>query len=114
MPKAILVLGTNPVSAEREDEYNDWYTNTHIGDVMKLDGVIAARRYVLSPVRPAPGAPSSPYRYLAVYEVEADDLQHVAEDLREAQASGRMYVTDALGSPASMDFYVLIEGAHRP
>jgi hypothetical protein len=114
MPKAILVLGTNPVSAEREDEYNDWYTNTHIGDVMKLDGVTSARRFVLSPVRPAPGAAPSPFRYLAIYEVEADDLQRLAVDLREAQASGQMYVSDALGSPVSTDFYVPIDGAHLP
>lgn len=113
MPKAILVLGTNPASAEREDEYNDWYTNTHIDDVMKLDVVTSARRYVLSPVRPAPGASPSPFRYLAVYEIEADDLQRFAADLREAQASGQMYVSDAVGRPASMDFYVPIEGAHR-
>jgi len=101
MPKAILVLGTNPVSVEREDEYNDWHTNTHIGDVMKLNGVTAARRYTISPVRPAPGAPPSPFGYLAVYEIEADDLQRRAVDLREAQASGQMYISDALGRPVT-------------
>jgi hypothetical protein len=101
MPKAILFLGTNPVSVEREDEYYDWYTNTHIGYVMKLDGVTAAGRYPISPVRPAPGAPPSPFRYLAVYEIEADDLQRRAVDLREAQASGHMYVSDAVGRPVT-------------
>jgi hypothetical protein len=90
MPKAILVLGTNPVSAEREDEYDFWYTSAHIGDVAKLDGVNSARRYVLSPVRPASGAPESPYRYLAIDEIEVGDLQCVTDDLLEAQTSARM------------------------
>jgi hypothetical protein len=102
------------VSAEREDEYNDWYTNARIGGVMKLAGVTSVRRFVLSPRPPAPGAAPSPFRYLAVYEIEADDRQRLAADLREAQASGQMYVSDAVGRPASMDFYVPIEGAHRP
>jgi hypothetical protein len=32
MPKAILVVQTNPVSPAAEDQFNAWYTDRHIHD----------------------------------------------------------------------------------
>ena len=39
-----LVVLTNPV-AGREDEYNDWYSNRHLGDVIAIPGIVAAQRF---------------------------------------------------------------------
>ena len=39
-----MVVQTGPVSAEREDEYNDWYSGTHIPEVLAIPGFVAARR----------------------------------------------------------------------
>jgi len=43
MVKATLVVLTNPV-AGREDDYNDWYTNRHLGDVLEVPGIVSAKR----------------------------------------------------------------------
>ena len=39
----ILVVLTNPINDERHDEFNDWYTNIHIRDVMRMPSSIANR-----------------------------------------------------------------------
>ena len=39
MPKAIMFVQSSPSAPDREDEYNDWYSNTHLGDVLQFEGV---------------------------------------------------------------------------
>ncbi len=38
MAKYNLIALTNPLEG-RDDEFNDWYTNVHLADVLKLPGV---------------------------------------------------------------------------
>ena len=40
MPHAVMLAFTGPTSDETEAEYNDWYSNKHIHDLVKLSGVI--------------------------------------------------------------------------
>ena len=49
------------VDPAHEDEFNDWYNTEHIPRLLKLAGVIAARRF-----RALHGKP----RYVALYHVE--------------------------------------------
>ncbi len=53
----------------REDEYNEWYENTHLDEVIATSAVVSAQRFELAAQRGA----EAPNRYLAVYEVELDD-----------------------------------------
>ena len=74
MPKAIMFVQSRPSTPDREDEYNDWYTNTHLPEVLDIPGITAARRFKASDVAPpADGA----HQYCAVYELECDDLDAV-------------------------------------
>lgn len=41
------VVYSNPVEG-REQEYNDWYSNQHLNDLLAIPGVISARRFKLS------------------------------------------------------------------
>ena len=50
MPKAIMFVQSRPSSPDREDEYNDWYTNTHLPEVLDIPGITAARRFKASDV----------------------------------------------------------------
>ena len=70
-----LVVLSNPM-AGREDEYNDWYSNRHLADILRIPGYCAARRFVLRTLRM--GAISQ--KYLAIYEMDVADLTaaHVA------------------------------------
>jgi hypothetical protein len=70
MDRPILVVQTNPVPG-REDEFNDWYTNQHLADIISIEGWVAAQRFRVSPVQ-RDVTPPYPYGYVAVYEMEGD------------------------------------------
>ncbi|MCW2929587.1 MAG: hypothetical protein JWM19_549 [Actinomycetia bacterium] len=44
MPKGIMVVQSRPVSADRGDEYNEWYSSMHIPEILAVPGFTAARR----------------------------------------------------------------------
>jgi hypothetical protein len=95
MPKAVMLVFTDPSSPDVEDEYNAWYDSTHVPDIFKAaSGVKAATRYRLAET-PAPGV-ELPNRHLAVYEVEADDLNQVIADMGAAFTRGEMPMSDTL------------------
>jgi hypothetical protein len=114
MPSALMVVGSNPVSAEREDEYNRWYVEEHFPDVLAVAGFTAARRYAQSPVRPMADTEPSPFGYLAIYEVEADDLGQAGRDLQAALDSGAIPISEDFDLNAfSVDFYEFVPGSER-
>jgi hypothetical protein len=86
-----LVL-TN-AKAGREDEFNDWYTNTHLDDILRLDGFVAAQRFRI--VEDAHQTPP-PHRYMALYEIEADDVALAQKSLAAAGESGEMFISPSL------------------
>ena len=88
----VFVVFTEPVEG-RDAEYNEWYSDVHIPDVLKLDGIVAARRYKLAPMDPPQeGHPL----YLALYEIETDDLSQIPGAIKRAVEEGRMPLSDAL------------------
>jgi antibiotic biosynthesis monooxygenase (ABM) superfamily enzyme len=87
MPKGILYVESRPVSPDREDEYNRWYDETHLREVVALPGFVAARRY-----HPADGDGA----YVAIYDVDVDDLSAVMATLGEAATSGKLQMSDAM------------------
>jgi hypothetical protein len=114
MAKALMVVGSNPSSPEQEAAYNEWYTEQHLADVLAVAGFQAARRYSLSGVRPMAGTDPSPFGYLAVYEVESDDLEATGRELQAALDSGAIPLSEAFDLTGfSVDFYELIPGAER-
>ncbi len=93
MATALLVVLTHPVEG-REDEYNDWYTNNHLDDVLKAAGFSAAQRFKFVPSKLSrnPAAP-----YLAIYEVPADQREQAEKLLLETANTPAMPISDALG-----------------
>lgn len=114
MPSALMVVGSNPAAPEQEAEFNRWYVEDHLDDVLAVAGFNAARRYTLSPVRPMADTEPSPYGYLAVYEVEADDLAVAGRDLQAALDSGAIPISETFDLTGfSVDFYELMPGSER-
>lgn len=72
----VLQVNSKPL-AGREDEYNTWYENTHMADVLIVPGFNACTRYVLE----KPG--ESPL-YVALYDVETDDPAALMQSLTDA------------------------------
>src|ERR1700726_962056 len=91
--RAILLVQTNPVSPDRESEFNEWYDRTHLPQILRhVPGVTGARRYVI-----ADSSPSTPrHRYLAVYDIEADETGDVVRALGEAVTAGLVDVSALL------------------
>lgn len=92
MAKYLCVVCTNAVE-DRESEFNEWYDSQHLGDVLQVPGIIAAQRFRLADLRtPQAGE----YEYLAIYEIETDDLNEVPAAIADALKSGRMPTSPAL------------------
>lgn len=72
MGKGVMLVWSNPESADKEAEYNRWYNDIHIPEMTESGHCKRVTRYKVSADTQMPGAAASPYSYLAVYEF--DDL----------------------------------------
>ena len=81
----LLVL-SNPVEG-KEKEYNDWYTNIHIGEVAAIDGIISAQRFQLTPKQMKE---DQPHKYAAIYEVENGKEAQALDNLQAAMPNLNM------------------------
>ena len=100
MADYILLAMTNPAEG-REDDYNAWFDNQHIPEVLAVPGFKSAQRYELTEEQRTP-APH-PYRYAAQYEIETDNLPETLAALGEAVMNGTK--TDA-GDPSARALWV--------
>ena len=98
MPKYNLIALTNPKEGQ-DDAFNDWYTNEHLPDVLKLPGVVAAQRFKMSDTQHRPGP--FEWKYMAVYEIEIDDIKTTLNKLTEVSGTDAMPLSPAL-SPERM------------
>ncbi|HET6951238.1 MAG TPA: hypothetical protein VFI47_12730 [Acidimicrobiales bacterium] len=110
MPKGIMVVQSQPSDPSREDEYNEWYGGTHLAEVCAVPGFVGARRYKVHG-GPAGGSGGPSHAYVAIYEIEADDLAAPMAELRARSASGQMQMSDAmqLDPPPVVTIYELVE-----
>jgi hypothetical protein len=86
MARYVFVVLTNAV-AGKEQAFNDWYTNRHLPDVFNVDGYVAAQRFKFVPQQ---GGRASPHQFMALYEVETDDLAKTQAQLRAAAGTDAM------------------------
>lgn len=83
----------------REDDYDKWYEETHMRDVLGVDGFLSCERYRAIDLQSGDAA-----EFVAEYEVETDNPGALLQSLYEASA--RMVISDAL-DPATAKFIVL-------
>lgn len=88
MPKGVLYVESQPSSPDRDDEYNTWYDEVHLRELLALDGFVAARR-----LRPVAGEGGL---YVALYEIEGDDLQAIVDNMVARGQRGEIHLSDAL------------------
>ncbi|MFC1900463.1 hypothetical protein ACFLYN_02605 [Chloroflexota bacterium] len=88
MDKWVLTVGTNCLDAAQEKEFNDWYDNIHLPDVLETPGFTGAVRY--ENPNPAEGEA----KYLALYQIETDDIDETmkqsGENLGKKREAGRI------------------------
>ncbi len=70
--ESILIVYQNPEEGRR-DSYDDWYTNVHIRDAMRLDGAIATQRFIAAEDQPVIDGRTVDAGYFAhtIYEWES-------------------------------------------
>ena len=81
MPRGIMYLQTMPDSPDKDADYNKWYNDTHLAEIVSVEGIVSARRF-------APMDGNGPY--IAIYELDCDDLDAVVQRLGELGTSGKM------------------------
>ncbi|WP_099021544.1 DUF4286 family protein [Mycolicibacterium palauense] len=102
----IQVTFSNPVEG-REDEFNEWYDNVHIPELLAIPGMVSATRYDLhdSDTYRMEGGLAPEHRYLTIYEMEGD-VNTIMAKIVEGVASGNIVMSDSLDLQASrMSFW---------
>jgi hypothetical protein len=100
MSRHIFAVLTNPVEG-REAEFNAWYDNRHVHDILRLPGLVSAQRFRLSPEQSA----ATPYRYLVLYEIETNDLAGTIRELKAKDGTDEIPGTAALASGVLASFF---------
>ena len=93
MPKYTFVVLTN-ATAGKETEFNQWYNEQHIPDVLNVPGFVAAQRFRLADAQMTDKAPA--HRYLALYEIETDDLAATLAEMKSRGGTADMIMSDAI------------------
>ena len=101
MARYVFLVLTNATEG-RDEEFNDWYNNRHLSDVLAVEGFVAAQRYRMAELDPPQ---TSDHRYMALYEVEAEDLAKANQALRNAAGTDAMVVSEALDMSSASAIY---------
>ena len=94
MAKHTFIVFTNPVEG-KESEYNDWYNRQHIPDVLNVPGFVGAQRFRLADAQMSRDD-NRTHKYLAVYEIETDDLAGTLKELRARGGTAEIVLSDAI------------------
>jgi hypothetical protein len=78
MTKYLLFAFSDCKDPAREKEFNDWYDNMHMPDMLEVPGFIKATRWMS-----ADNKKNEIHKYLAMYELETDNLDEFNAKMRE-------------------------------
>ena len=96
MTRALMLVASNPTDPERVDEFSDWYA-LHVQEILQVEGIVSATRWETSPLQLLPDSNGlAGRRFLALYEIECDDLEVVRDRIRST--SGDRTHSDLLES----------------
>jgi hypothetical protein len=74
-----LLVFSNPTEG-KEDEFNKWYDEIHLGEVLEVPGIVRAQRFSVADVLPG----VTDHKYVAVYDLDTDDPGGVLQALGAA------------------------------
>ena len=84
----LYMVRSNPVEG-KEDEFNRWYSNVHLPEVLQIDGFQTAQRFRLTEQQMQPQS----HGYLAIYNINSEDVTGTLENLRNMRS---LTMSDAL------------------
>ncbi|MDB6062895.1 MAG: hypothetical protein JWM78_2998 [Verrucomicrobiaceae bacterium] len=93
MAQGQLVVFSNAV-AGREEEFNTWYSDVHVPEVLKAAPQIkSAKRFSLNTIAVQDGVKG--WQFMTIYDIDAADLQPVMESMGAAMANGEFNMSDS-------------------
>jgi hypothetical protein len=104
----VYLVFTNPVSEEREDEYNEYYSDVHAPEVVQSHGFVSARRFRLSDAQ-QPAGVLAQYKYVTIYELDSDDLPATFEQHAARRQAGSLTHSDSIAPGSSYAVFELLE-----
>lgn len=106
MAQGLYVAFTHPRDDDSEDEFNRWYTDHHLPEILAVEGVTSAKRYKSTD-------PKSTHRYMATYTLDGDLPEIVARI--HAGTGDRTPTTASRTDPGSrFELFEFIEEQHAP
>ena len=67
----LYMVFSNPTTPEQDAEFNEWYDDTHVPDVLAVPGVVSAQRFKHHQLDRDAGKPAR-HSYVTIYEIEGD------------------------------------------
>ena len=102
MAKHVFVVFTEAQPGQ-EAAFNTWYDTRHLPDVLSVPGFVAAQRFR---VQPPAGQAGGPQRYLALYEMDTDDVAATMAELTARAGTPAMPMSEAMNGAAIQTFLV--------
>ncbi|MET0371308.1 MAG: hypothetical protein ABW039_08015 [Sphingobium sp.] len=84
-----------------------WYDEQHIPDLLRVPGIVAARRGSVKRLGGPAGMPD--WNYLACYEIEADDVAAVLAEAGRRMGTDEMPRSPALDSSRTLSLIITPE-----
>lgn len=110
MTYPVYLVFTNAVEG-REDEFNDWYDNVHLSDVVKVPGIVSGTRFKLSDVQRS-DVPFK-YKYAAVYQLDTHDIGSVVAELKKRAGTEVMPLSSAMEESRESYYFERISSRTR-
>lgn len=85
----VMLVFANPIPG-KEAEFNDWYTNTHMGDLVQLQGWMGAQRFrIVTNLQPRPSQAGYTHGYLIIWDLEETDANAALGRMTAAIGGGK-------------------------
>jgi hypothetical protein len=96
MAVTTYLVFSNPVDG-KEDEFNEWYDNVHLPEVLATPGMRSAQRFAIleTDITHNSPMPKPAHRYLLVYEMEGD-VDAIMGKISAAAQDGTLHMNEAL------------------
>jgi hypothetical protein len=98
MTRHLLLVSANAADGQ-DAEFHQWYDEEHMPEVLQVPGFVRAQRFVAVP---STAGQLPPHNYLAVYEIETEDLPGALASLSTAAAG--MHLSPAFDRAGSSVF----------
>lgn len=105
MGRHVLVGHCNAIPG-KDEEFNDWYWNTHFQQLLSIPCVQSGRRFRLTEAQLSP-APQ-PYQYMGIFEIECEDPQAFFAAMGTKLAAGEITPSTTVEEGSSLVMWQLM------